>query len=174
MSAARGAPLRRAAQKRSTRARRLAGRPREGAAQFRAGSEFEARQDDGFAELALELEAELFGDLLHGAVFGQDVGDDGLHALAFADVDEAAQQLGAEALLLLVVADDDGEFGSRLLPAPRTASLPHSSWQTSGGPYIPISRNNADSEKRFHSDPQAGLHLNFLERCISRVILRSV
>ena len=39
---------------------------------------------------------------------------------------------------------------------------------------LPITRNNADSEKRLHSDPQAGLHLNFLERCISRVILRSV
>ena len=45
------------------------------------------------------------------AVLGEDVADDPLERLVAADLDEAAEQLGAQPLALETVADEQGELG---------------------------------------------------------------
>jgi len=58
---------------------------------------------------------------------------------------------------------DNSEVGHRTARRRRLPN-PHLSNVVRLAGHLPITRNNADSEKRLHNDPQAGLHLNFLER----------
>ena len=60
---------------------------------------------------------------------------------------------------------DNAEVGRRAAGRLRLLK-PHLSNVVRLAGHLPITRNNAHSEKRLHSYPQAGLHLNFLERRI--------
>src|SRR5205807_866716 len=58
-----------------------------------------------------EPEAELLADALHLDVLVEDLARDAGEALVAADADQAAEQLGAEALALGGVGDQQGELG---------------------------------------------------------------
>ena len=78
---------------------------------FRSRSEVDDRLDDHVGGLVAQAEAELLADVLHLVVLGEDLGRDALERLVAADLDEAAEELGAEPLALEAVDDEEGELG---------------------------------------------------------------
>src|SRR4028119_515293 len=73
--------------------------------------EVEVGLHDHVLVIATEVEAEALADALHGAVVQEDLGGDAPEPLGAADLEEPAQEQGAQAPALEVVADQDGELG---------------------------------------------------------------
>src|SRR6266568_309488 len=60
--------------------------------------------------IVAQIEPDFLADALHRVVFGQDVTDDPLQLFVAADPDEGAEQLGAHAQVVPLVADEQSEL----------------------------------------------------------------
>src|SRR3712207_4247421 len=72
--------------------------------------EVEVGLHDHLVGIAVEVEAELLADALHGVVLEEDVGGYAPQLLGAADLEELAQEQGTEAPALGEVGDEDGEL----------------------------------------------------------------
>ena len=100
-----------------------------------------------------EAETQPLADALHGAVLGEDLGRDTPEALVAGDLEEALQQLGAQALMLERVANEDRELSligstslaeppdrdDRALPIPRIAVFHDACWTAMTSTLPPVS-----------------------------------
>src|SRR5215203_780867 len=73
--------------------------------------EIEVRSHDHLLCIAAEVEAELFGDVLHGAVVEEDLCGDASEVFCAAHFEDSAHEQGTDAPALEAVADQDREFG---------------------------------------------------------------
>lgn len=68
-------------------------------------------EDGGVAGLGGDAKSDFAHESLHFEVLVQDVGVDGIEALVAGDLDKTAKKLDAEAAAVILVADEDGDFG---------------------------------------------------------------
>ncbi len=69
------------------------------------------------------MKAKSFCEGFHGLILLQDIGDDAVQFLVSRDLDEPAQQFGAQAAMLIGVAHEHGDFS--LVPAVQFAQTPN-------------------------------------------------
>ena len=68
------------------------------------------------------MKAKSFCEGLHGHILLQDIGDDAVQFLVSRDLNEPAQQFGAQAAMLIEIAHEHGDFS--LFPAVQFAQTP--------------------------------------------------